>query len=998
MKKVINFAKIEKKWQKKWEEKRAFASKEGKDKKYYVLEMFPYPSASYLHMGHVRNYGIGDTTARFMRMKGLNVLYPMGFDAFGLPAENAAIKDGIHPKKYTENAIKTIRKLMKQLGLSYDWEREVVTCSPEYYKWNQWLFIKMLEKGIAYRKKAPVNWCYSCKTVLANEEVVEGKCWRCENIVGTEQLEQWFLKITNYADKLLLGLDKIEWPEKVKGMQRNWIGKSEGTEVNFELEENKNYVCLHGYTASSKDDFWPWLKKELESRGNKVYVPDLPNTKDPDIYEQVKDVLKNCEFDENTVLVGHSLGSVVALKVLEKIKRPIKKLVLVAGFAQPKFKDKKRIFEDKFDWKFDFEKIKKNAKDIIVLRASNDSAVPHERADFLKHKLNAKIINFTAQNDHACGEQEPEILNNCVEKIKVFTTRPDTLFGVTFLVYSAKHSRVEEFVLGTKYEKEYREFTKKISASEKLDISKEKEGFFTGKYVIHPLNGAKIPIYAGNFVVADYGTGVVMGVPAHDQRDFEFAKKYGLQIKKVISPKDGKLEEDDLKEAYIGSGRLVNSAGFNEMENEEAKREIMKMLALKGIGGESIEYRLRDWLISRQKYWGTPIPIVYCNKCGAVPVNEKELPVLLPEKVKFTGRGNPLLTNKKFVKVNCPRCGEKGRRETDTMATFFDSSWYFLRYCDSKNNKEIFDRNKVKYWMPVDQYIGGVEHAVLHLLYARFFVKFMRDLGLLEFEEPFSRLFNQGIVHKEGKRMSKSHGNTITAEEISKKYGIDTARLFLMFVAGPDKDMEWDNHGIDGAHRMVNKFISLKDKVAGKKDSILEHKINKTVKIVQESYENFEFNKGIISFMEFVNYLSDKGEVPKEILEKLILIIAPIMPHIAEEMWERIGNKSLVALEAWPDYDDSKIDDKFEAGEKSLEKTVGDILNVIKIVKEKNGKEAEKVFVYVIPNEINNFNSENLTKRVGKKVEVFAVNDKTKYDPELKSSKAKPGKPGIYVE
>ncbi|MEK6928602.1 MAG: leucine--tRNA ligase [Nanoarchaeota archaeon] len=815
----MNFEVIEKKWQKKWEEKKVFSAKEGKNNKYYVLEMFPYPSADYLHMGHVRNYSIGDLIARYKRMKGFNVLYPMGFDSFGLPAENAAIKEKIHPKKYTEHAIKTIKKLMKELGLSYDWEREIVTCYPEYYKWNQWIFLQMLKKGIAYRKKAPVNWCPSCNTVLANEEVIDGKCWRCESEAIIEHLEQWFLKITSYSDELLQGLEKIEWPERVKEMQRNWIGKSEGTKIIFQIE-------------------------------------------------------------------------------------------------------------------------------------------------------------------------------NSEKKIEVFTTRTDTLFGVTFLVYSAQHSDVKEIVSGSKYEQDYEKFRKKVSASQKLDLSKDKEGFFTGKYALHPLTGEKIPIYAANFVVADYGTGAVMGVPAHDQRDFEFAKKYGIQIKRVIKP----MTNVPGDEAYTGTGKLINSDKFNGLFSEDAKERITKELETKGKGKKIIQYKLRDWLISRQRYWGTPIPIVYCLDCGIVPVPEKELPVLLPEKVKFSGKGNPLETNKEFVSVKCPKCGKLGRRETDTMATFFDSSWYFLRYLDNKNDKKMFDKKNADYWMPVEQYIGGIEHAVLHLLYARFFTKFLRDLKLIEVDEPFMRLFNQGIVHKNGKRMSKSNGNAVTAEEVSKKYGIDSARLFLLFVSGSDKDMEWDEHGIEGAFRVTNKLMKLAEKAGGKSDTLMEHKLNFTLRALENGYENFEFNKGLVRFMEFVNYLSNRKEIPREVLISLTLAISPVMPHVAEEIWSKIGGKGLVAEQKWRGYDASKINEKIESVEKAVEKTIDDILNVLKIIKEKKGEESEKIYLYTLPNEKEYYDADALSKRVGKEVMVFAVNDKKKYDPEGKAGKAKPGKPGIYAD
>src|SRR3989344_1732744 len=823
--KIIDFSKMEKKWQKKWVESGIFkAGENSKKDKYYVLEMFPYPSASYLHMGHVRCYSIGDIIARYKRMKGFSVLYPIGFDAFGLPAENAAIKDKIHPKKYTENAIKNIERLMKAIGLSYDWDRSLSTCDSSYYKWNQWIFLKMFEKGIAYRKKAPVNWCPSCKTVLANEEVINGKCWRCDSEVILEQLEQWFLKITDYADELLAGLDKIEWPEKVKSMQRNWIGKSEGTKVIFELEGSK-------------------------------------------------------------------------------------------------------------------------------------------------------------------------------KNIEVFTTSPDTLMGVTFLVYAAHHPFVKELVQGTSHEKEYEGFIRKMSASQKLDAEKSKDGFFIVKYALHPLTGEEIPIYASNFVLADYGTGVVMAVPAHDQRDFEFAKKYKIDIKIVIEPIGEKsIDLKSMKEAYVSGGMLVNSGEFNGLVHEEAKEHITKALEYKNKGGKVVEYRLRDWLISRQRYWGTPIPIIYCDDCGAVPVSEKDLPVILPEKVEFTGKGNPLAGNSKFLNVKCPKCGGKGRRESDTMATFFDSSWYFLRYCDSNNKKKIFDEKKVDYWMPADQYVGGVEHAVLHLLYSRFFTKFLRDIKLLKFDEPFLRLFNQGIVHKDGQRMSKSKNNTVTAEEIADRYGIDSARLFLSFVASPEKDIEWDSHGIEGAYRMVNRFISLSDKIGGKCDELMEHKINKILKIMDECYSKFEFNKSIILFMDLVNYLSDKSQVPKNLFEKMILAISPVIPHVAEEMWEKIGNKKMVIEQKWPEFDEKKIDEKFDKAEEASLRVVSDILNILKIIKERTGKEGEKVYLYIIPNEEGFYSADLIENRTGRKVFIYKVNDKNKYDPESKAQKAKPQKPAIYIE
>ncbi len=817
MEKKVDFAVIEAKWQKKWADEKVFEAKENKKKKYYVLEMFPYPSASYLHMGHVRNYTIGDIIARFKRMNGFNVLYPMGYDSFGLPAENAAKKEKQHPKKYTENAIKQIKLYQTKLGNSYDWGRTLATHEPEYYKWNQYFFIKFFEKGLAYRKKAPVNWCPSCETVLANEEVEKGKCWRCESEVQTKDIEQWFLKTTAYADELLRDINKLEWSDRIKAMQENWIGKSEGTDILFDIGKEK----------------WP-----------------------------------------------------------------------------------------------------------------------------------------------------------------IFTTRPDTIFGVTFMVISAQHPKLMELV--TKEQKrEVEKFLKKIKETKEEDVEKlNKEGVFTGSYAINPLTKGKVPVWAGNFVVADYGSGMVMAVPAHDQRDFEFAQKYEIPIKVVIRPEQRDTEAVVMDEAYTSEGKLINSEGFDDLFSEEAKVHITKALEAKKLGRKTTNYKIRDWLISRQRYWGTPIPMIYCDKCGIVPVDEKELPVLLPEDVKFGGKSNPILTSKKFQDVKCPKCKGKARRETDTMGGFMDSSWYFLRYCDPHNDKSAFDKEKVEYWMPVDQYIGGIEHAVGHLIYSRFFTKVLRDLGLVKIDEPFMRLFNQGVVYKDGKRMSKSHGNTITQEEISNKCGIDSARLFLMFVASPESDMEWSDDGIEGISRFVRRIFELKANKKG--DAKSEHYRNKFIRDITLDINNFKFNMAIIKLMKFLEIIRENSD--KQSYEDFLKMLSVFAPHIAEELWEKLGNKNFVSLSDWPKFDENKIDEKLQLAEKNVEKTIEDVLNILKIVKEKENKEGEKIYIYVIPNELENYNAKVLTRRIGKPVSVFAVNDKKKYDPSQKAAKSKPGKPGIYVE
>ena len=813
---TYNFKAIEAKWQKKWEEKKIFQVKENKKKKFYVLEMYPYPSGSGLHMGHAFNYTVGDIFARMKRMQGFNVLYPMGYDSFGLPAENAAIKSGIDPRVYTENAIKNFIKQQKELGLSYDWSRIIMTHKPEYYIWNQYFFLKFLKSGLAYRKKSSVNWCPKCQTVLANEQVHNGKCWKHEDTsVEIRYLEQWFLKTTKYAEELLNNIDNLEWPLRIKTMQKNWIGRSYGTEIMFEIKGEK----------------WP-----------------------------------------------------------------------------------------------------------------------------------------------------------------VFTTRPDTIFGVTFMVISAQHPQLFDLVTeGQK--KEVEKFLKKIkSVSEKEMENAEKEGVFTGSYATNPLSNDKIPIYAGNFVVADYGSGMVMAVPAHDQRDFEFAKKYKLPLKQVI-------EGGNIKgKAFEGYGTLINSKEFNGLQSDEAIVHVTKALEFRKFGKKTIQYKFRDWLISRQRYWGTPIPVVYCDNCGIVPVPEKDLPVLLPEKVKF-GEGNPLSLDKEFIKVKCPKCGLKARRETDTMDTFFDSSWYYLRYCDNKNSKKPFEKKKVSYWMPVNRYIGGAEHATMHLIYARFFTKALRDLGFIKIDEPFPYLFNQGMLHgPDGFVMSKSRGNVVLPEEVSEKYGIDTARLFLVSVASTDKDTQWSDKGIEGSLRFINKVMLFFKKFKPVKlNQRIESKINTTIKEVTEGIEGFQYNLASIKLREVFSYLEDGSD--KKTAEIFLKLISPFCPHLAEEMWQMLGNKGFISLEKWPEADENKINKKFEEEEKAVEKLVNDVTNVINIVKNK-GKNPVKLYIYVLPNELElySYGLKTVERRTELETKLYSVSDKGKYDPENKSGKVKPGKPGIYIE
>ncbi|MBN1899576.1 MAG: leucine--tRNA ligase [Spirochaetes bacterium] len=752
-----NFDHIEKKWIKIWEEKRTFHAHIKNDKKkFYCLVMFPYPSGR-IHIGHVRNYVIGDVIARFKRMKGFNVLHPIGWDGFGMPAENAAIDKGIHPAKWTKDNIEHMRSELKRLGISYDWERELATCDEEYYKWNQWFFLKLLEKGLAYKKKSFVNWCQRCQTVLANEQVIEGKCWRCDTTVEQEKLDQWFFKITSFADQLLDDHRIIQkgWPQRVLVMQKNWIGRSEGIMVNFKFQ-NK----------------------------------DFP----------------------------------------------------------------------------------------------------------------------------------------------IFTTRPDTIFGVTFMALSPEHPVVEE-IIEQSSKKKKEEIIKFLNKVKKEDIEKrrsgeyEKEGVFTDLYVINPLNNDKIPLYIANFVLMEYGTGAIMAVPAHDQRDFEFAKKYKIPIKVVIQSEGKQLNPDKMKEAYLEKGIQVNSGSFNGLDNCQAMQKIMDFIEKKDLGKRTINYRLKDWLISRQRYWGTPIPVIYCKKCGLVPVREKDLPVRLPEDVKFSHKGgSPLARTELFIKTICPKCGGEARRESDTMDTFVDSSWYYARYTSPNETTLPFNKKNITYWMPVDQYIGGIEHATMHLLYARFFYKIIRDLGLAEGDEPFINLLTQGMVIKEGAKMSKSKGNVVDPDKFINKYGADALRLFILFASPPEKDLDWTDKGIEGTSRFINRlwtFInthikrieSIPNKNLNPDDLIDTRKelfilLNQTIKKVTDDIENdFHFNTAIASIMEFLNALSKfvyKSETDlillKLALKNMLLLIRPFAPFISEEL----GHHKAFDLNdqpAWPDYD-----------------------------------------------------------------------------------------------
>ncbi|PBI38353.1 leucine--tRNA ligase [Clostridioides difficile] len=739
---VYNFKEVESKWQKIWKDNNQYKMDTAQTEKpnYYTLEMFPYPSGK-IHMGHVRNYSIGDVVARFKKMEGYNVLHPMGWDSFGLPAENAAIKHGIHPHKWTMENIEEMKEQLNLLGISYDWDKEVATSTPEYYRFTQEIFLKFLEHGLAYKKKSYVNWCPSCETVLANEQVVQGACERCKATVLKKDLEQWYFKTTEFAEELLNDLDTLDgWPEKVKTMQKNWIGKSTGADLVFDIDGTD-------------------------------------------------------------------------------------------------------------------------------------------------------------------------------KSMTVFTTRPDTTYGVTYMVLAPEHELVKELVAGTEYEADVEAFVKKMHTMTEIERTAadvEKEGMFIGRYVINPLNGKKVPLWIANYVLVEYGTGAIMAVPAHDERDRDFAEKYNLDIIDVIT-------EDN---------KMIDSEEFNGLDASEGFEGIIDKLEKEGRGKRTINYRLRDWLVSRQRYWGCPIPVVYCDECGIVPVKKEDLPVLLPTDVEFTGKGeSPLTTSKQFMSTTCPHCGKPARREVDTMDTFVDSSWYFLRYVDSNNENEPFSKELVNRWHPVDQYIGGVEHAIMHLLYARWFVKAFKSMGMVDFNEPFKNLLTQGMVLMDGSKMSKSKGNTVSPMDIIDEYGADTARLFVLFAAPPERDLDWSEQGVDGCFRFLNRVYRLVDELAdvvkkdvefgelNSQDKDMRYTIHSTLKkVTADLSEKFGFNTAISALMELINDMYKYKEldnineaVIKEGVQTIVTIIAPFAPHLGEELWTMIGKEGSVFDIDWPKYDEKAL-------------------------------------------------------------------------------------------
>ncbi len=754
-----NHKEIEKKWRKHWKEHQVNIN-DGKKQKYYCLDMFPYPSGSGLHVGHWRGYVISDVWSRYKMLNGYYIIHPMGWDAFGLPAENYALQKGVHPSISTAENVSNFKKQVKDIEAIYDWDMEVNTTDPSFYKWTQWIFVKMFKAGLAYEKEMPINWCPSCKTGLANEEVVNGGCERCGASVTKKNLKQWMLKITHYADRLLEDLNKLDWPDKVKKMQSDWIGKSYGAEVDFAVD------------GSDKS-------------------------------------------------------------------------------------------------------------------------------------------------------------------IRVYTTRPDTLYGATFMVLAPEHELAAKLAMPEQKEA-VEEYIYKSSMRSSVDRlqDKVKTGVFTGSYAINPLTKKPIPIWLSDYVLADYGTGAIMCVPAHDDRDFEFATKFGIPIVQVIS-KDG--NEEELAEAYTLPGIMINSGEWNGMDSEKAKNDVPDLLEKQGIGNKTVNYKLRDWVFSRQRYWGEPIPIIHCEHCGAVPVPEEELPLLLPEVEKYepTGTGeSPLANINEWVNTICPECGKPAKRETNTMPQWAGSSWYFLRYVDNKNDKELVSKEKAEKYLPVDMYIGGVEHAVLHLLYSRFYTKFLKDIGAIDFDEPFIKLFNQGMIGKDGAKMSKSKGNVVSPDELIKDYGCDSLRLYELFVGPPELDSEWDDRGIDGVYRYINRFYNLvmdnKDKAVKASEEMVKLR-NRFIYDITTRLESFSLNTVVSGFMEYNNKMLDiskrSGGIDRKTLETAIILLAPFIPHVSQELWSQMGHTDSVYDNTWPSYDKDKMkDNEIEIAVQINGKTKGTIM------------------------------------------------------------------------
>lgn len=1058
--------KIEKKWQEKWKEEELYETKDsvrGKEN-YYTLVEFAYPSGN-LHVGHWYAFSVPDMYARYMRMNGYNVMYPFGFDSFGLPAENAAIKRGRNPRDWTYSNIAYMRDQLDTMGTMFDWSREVVTSDPKYYKWTQWLFLEFLKNNLAYRAETKVNWCSSCKTVLANEQVVSGSCERCGTDIEQKQMEQWMFKIRDYADRLLEDLEELNWPEPIKEAQRAWIGRSEGAELDFEIEQDisgNDFLLLHAHKGSSRNEYIPWLKKELESRGaQSVTTLDLPGGANPDMETQLAFLEDTYTFTERTVVVTHSLSGPLMLKMLPRLKKKIYKVVFVAPPLKPVFIDKERPeLEQYTDWEFDFDAASKNVQRVVVVADTYDPVVPKAQTETIARSLGGRYTLREAEEAHFDGAVEPEVLHAVLSSIKVFTTRPDTLYGATYMVIAPEHELVNELQEKIENWDEVEKYVKQAGKKTELERqeNKEKTGVeLKGVKAVNPGTQEEIPIWVADYVLSTVGTGAIMAVPAHDERDFAFANTYQLPIRQVVAtrsenhagyevvdtketvernnvyvfvqhpekeeflflewkaekewgtspiiggvnkgetyedaarreireetgytdigdvsdvgfevhslyfhpvkdvnrhgkarvfytelkslkqetvapeeraqhesvwiPKEHvlkKLPYENLKIAWeyfvepyalTGEGVLINSGDFDGLSTEEAREKITESVG----GTKKTQYRIRDWGVSRQRYWGCPIPVVYCDTCGVVGVPETELPVELPEVEDYVPSGDgksPLAKVSDFVNTTCPECSRPAKRETDTLDTFVDSSWYFLRYTDPHNEEKFADKKKMNKWMPINFYSGGAEHTTMHLLYSRFFQKVLYDLGHVADKEPYTRRMNRGIIlGPDGNKMSKSKGNVIDPDDVVKRYGTDTVRTYLAFI-GPYNEVghyPWSTESIVGVRRFLDRVWKLARNLQRKSSDETVLEVHKTIQRVTLDIQQLKMNTCIAAFMSFMN-VAERSDIAQEEFETFLTILAPFAPHLTEELWrEMLGHTTSIHLEEWPQYDPGMLQEE----------------------------------------------------------------------------------------
>jgi leucyl-tRNA synthetase len=1070
---------IEPKWQQIWDEKHAFEAEDLSDRpKTYISPMFPYPSGAGMHTGHTFEHAIVDAIARFYRANGHNVLNPMGWDSFGLPAENYAIKTGTPPQETTKTNIANFKNQLKRLGASIDWTREINTSDPEYYKWTQWIFTKFFERGLAYQKESLQWWCEIDQTVLANEQVVNGKCWRHDGpddpLAVKKSINQWFFKITDYADALLEEIPALDWPEKIKTAQTNWIGKSQGAEIRFDIDSDlsgKEFLFLHAFKDNSKSVFWPWLKQELESKGAQVTLIDLPNPDNPNLVEQLEYVKNNYTFTPNTSIITHSLGGVLALKLLPDLNCEIEQLVLAGTpLRTDDFKDGvvRQPLSDYCDWQFDFAAVKRKVGEIKVLSSKNDHIVPESHAAEIAKAFGVDYVAIETSEPHFNGLQETSVLNAITPSLDVFTTRPDTIFGATFLVLAPEHPLAKRMATDEQREEVESYIANAVKKSEidRLNDTKEKTGVFTGSYAVNPANGERIPVWIADYVLWGYGTGAIMAVPAHDERDYAFAKKFNLAIIPVIEAEFGNDQDDEIQKQsiiavvrdpktskvlvldwgerkgntggkmFIGGGIegdedpvdaamrevteetgyanikyiadadvwvnnhfysnvknkaiavrfkpvlfeliddtqvernlddnedqftvtwvdeknladvieepahfhgyelltqelpykkegvMVNSGEFDGTSSSDMREQVVAWLEQQGVGKTKTTYKMRDWLISRQRYWGAPIPIIHCESHGAVPVPEEQLPVILPETSDFAPKGDgksALARVEDWVNTTCPTCGKPAQRETDTMDGYACSSWYLLRYTDPQNDEQAWKPELANYWAPVDFYVGG-DHAVAHLLYVRFWTHVFRDMGLVDFKEPVKKLVYHGLISAEdGRKMSKSLGNTVDPLEIiDQGYGADALRTYELFLGPIDENSNWSSTGIAGVYRFINRVWTLvqeydeSDKTFTGNDAAVARSQHKTTRKVTDDIRRLSFNTAIAALMEYVNELYKLkvygfSEAPwHDALSTLVQLAAPFAPHVAEELWQQLGHEGLVQETMWPAWDESLIVD-----------------------------------------------------------------------------------------